>query len=60
MMHLDTDASLAPMPPLCVVSDGVTGSQTNPLWNGSVLLLGSGELDLRSERLVARHLDCWS
>ena len=33
--------------------DGVTSSQSNPLRNGSVLLLCSGELDLRAERLVA-------
>jgi hypothetical protein len=35
------------------VPNGVTGSKTNPLWDGSVLLLGSGELDLCSEGLVA-------
>jgi hypothetical protein len=36
-----------------VVPDSVTGSETDPLWDGSVLLLGSGELDLCSEGLVA-------
>jgi hypothetical protein len=35
------------------VPDGVTGAKTNPLRNRSVLLLGSGELDLRPESLVA-------
>ena len=37
------------------VPDGVTSTQTNPLWNGSVLLLGLGELLLRAERLVALY-----
>jgi hypothetical protein len=36
-----------------VVPDGVTGSETDPLWDWSVLLLGSGELDLCSEGLMA-------
>ena len=54
---LDTDASLAPMSPLCVVSDGVTSSKTDPLRNWSVLLLGLCKLLLGSETLVTRHLD---
>lgn len=40
-----------------IVPDGVTGSQSNPLWNWSVLLLGSGELNLRTERLVTLYRD---
>jgi len=51
----DTDARLSPMSPLCVVSDGVTSAKTDPLWDGSVLLLGSGELNFRAEGLVALH-----
>jgi hypothetical protein len=35
------------------VPDGVTSSQTNPLGDGSVLLLRSCELYLRTEGLVA-------
>lgn len=31
------------------VPNGVTGPQTNPLWDGSVLLLRSRELLLRAE-----------
>ncbi len=37
----------------CFVPDGVTGAQTDPLGNGSVLLLRLGELLLRAESLVA-------
>jgi hypothetical protein len=36
-----------------VVPYGVTGSETDPLRDGSVLLLSSGELDLCAEGLVA-------
>jgi hypothetical protein len=36
-----------------IVPDGVTGSETDPLWDRSVLLLGSRELDLCAEGLVA-------
>ena len=36
-----------------IVPDGVTSSQTDPLRNRSVLLLGSRELDFRTEGLVA-------
>lgn len=39
----------------CVVPDGVTSSQTDPLGNGAVLLLGLGQLDLGAERLVALY-----
>jgi hypothetical protein len=35
------------------IPDRVTGSQSDPLRNRSVLLLGSGELLLRAEGLVA-------
>jgi hypothetical protein len=31
------------------IPDGVTSPQTNPLWDGSVLLLGSGKLLLGTE-----------
>ncbi len=37
----------------CSVPDRVTSSQSDPLRNGSVLLLGSRELLLRTEGLVA-------
>jgi hypothetical protein len=37
------------------VPDGVTSSQSDPLRNRSVLLLGSGELLLRTEGLVALY-----
>lgn len=37
------------------VPDGVTSSQTDPLGNGAVLLLGLGQLDLGAERLVALY-----
>ena len=55
--NLDTETGLAPVPPLGVVSDGVTGPQTNPLGDGTVLLLGFGKLLLGAETLVARHLE---
>ncbi|CAL3965832.1 unnamed protein product [Diplocarpon coronariae] len=35
------------------VPDGVTSPQSDPLRNGSVLLLGSGELHLCTKALVA-------
>jgi hypothetical protein len=56
-MHLDAEASLAPVSPLGVISDGVAGAETNPLGNGTVLLLRLGKLLLRLESLVARHFD---
>lgn len=31
------------------IPDGVTSPQTDPLWDGSVLLLGSGKLLLGAE-----------
>ena len=37
------------------VPDGVTSPQTDPLWDRSVLLLGSGELLLRAEGFVTLH-----
>lgn len=37
------------------VPDGVSSAKTDPLWDGSVLLLGSGELHFRAEGLVALH-----
>lgn len=37
----------------CIVPDGVVGSETNPLGDGTVLLLGLGQLDLGPETLVA-------
>jgi hypothetical protein len=37
------------------VPDGVTSPQSNPLGNGSVLLLSSGELLLGAEGLVALY-----
>lgn len=46
------------MPPLSVVSDGVTGSETDPLGDRAVLLLRFGELGLGTERFVARHFCC--
>lgn len=36
-----------------IVPDGVVRSETNPLGDGTVLLLRLGELLLRAERLVA-------
>lgn len=33
--------------------DGVSGTETDPLRNGAVGLLGLGQLDLGAERLVA-------
>lgn len=56
-LHLDAETSLAPVPSLSVVTDGVVRSEANPLGNGAVLLLRLGELLLRAERLVARHFD---
>jgi len=53
----EAEAGLAPMPPLGVVPNGVAGAQPNPLGNGTVLLLGLGQLLLDTERLVARHFD---
>ena len=41
-----------------LVPDSVTSSQSNPLRNGSVLLLRFGELLLRSKRLVALSKNC--
>ncbi len=37
----------------CSIPDRITSSQSDPLRNRSVLLLGSGELLLRAEGLVA-------
>jgi hypothetical protein len=39
-----------------VVPDGITGPETNPLRDGSVLLLCSGELDFCAEGLVALQM----
>jgi hypothetical protein len=39
--------------PLGVVSDGVTGPETNPLGNRTVLSLSFGKLLLGAETLVA-------
>lgn len=36
-----------------IVPDGVTGTETDPLRDRAVLLLGLGQLDLGAERLVA-------
>ncbi|KAK2628534.1 hypothetical protein QTJ16_001637 [Diplocarpon rosae] len=38
---------------LAFVPDGITSPQSDPLWDRSVLLLGSGELHLCAEGLVA-------
>ncbi len=38
-----------------IVPDGVTSSQSDPLRNWTVLLLGSGELLLRTEGLVGLY-----
>lgn len=54
---LDANASLAPVPPLGVVPDGVASAKANPLGDGPVLLLGLGQLDLGAERLVALCCD---
>jgi len=54
---LDTDTGFAPMSSFGVVSDGITSPQSDPLGNRSILLLGSRELNLRTESLVARHPD---
>lgn len=37
--------------------DGVTGPQTNPLGDGTVLLLGFGKLLLGAETLVALYIE---
>lgn len=37
----------------CIVPDGVVGSETDPLRDRAVLLLGLGQLDLGPETLVA-------
>lgn len=53
---------------IAIVPYGVTSSQTDPLRDGTVLLLGLGQLLLRTESLVALrcdvlsacdHLVCW-
>lgn len=44
------------MSSLGVIFDGVVGSQTDPLWDRSVLLRSLCELDFRAEGLVRRHL----
>lgn len=38
-----------------LLPDGVTSSQSNPLWDRTILLLGSCELLLRAEGLVALY-----
>lgn len=38
--------------------DGVSGTETDPLGNGAVGLLGLGQLDLGAERLVALRGMC--
>jgi len=45
------------VPPLGIVSDGVSGSQADPLRDGAILLLRFGKLLLGSEGFVARHLE---
>jgi len=57
--RLDTDAGLAPMSSLGVVSDGVVCAQTDPLGDRSVLLLRFRKLLLGAEGLLGRHRDCW-
>jgi hypothetical protein len=54
--HLDAETSLAPVPTLGVVTDGVARSESDPLRHRAVLLLRLGKLLLGTERLVARHL----
>lgn len=57
LSNLDAETGLAPVPPLGVVSDGVTGPEANPLGDRTVLLLSFGKLLLGTEGLVARHLE---
>lgn len=51
--HSDAEACLAPVPPLSIVSDSVTSSESDPLGNRSVLLLRLCKLLLGTESLVA-------
>lgn len=50
---LDVHLSSSPVSSLGVVTDSVVGSQSNPLWQGSVLLLGLSQLLLDLERLLS-------
>jgi hypothetical protein len=56
--RLEAETGLAPVPPLGVVADSVTGAQTDPLGNGTVLLLGLGKLLLGLEGLLALFGRC--
>lgn len=53
--NLDANASLTPVATLSVVADGVSGTETDPLWDWTVGLLGLGQLDLGAESLLGWH-----
>lgn len=50
---LKTQLRSSPVSSLGVVTDGVVSSQSDPLWQWSVLLLSLGQLLLDSERLLS-------
>lgn len=50
--RLQLELSSSPVSPLSIVSDGVSRLHTNPLRDGSVLLLLLSQLSLNSEGLV--------
>jgi len=52
--NLEVKLGASPVSSLGVVSDGVVSSQTDPLGNGTVLLLSFGELQLLVKRFVGR------
>ena len=50
---LDVHLSSSPVSSLSIVTDSVVGSQSNPLWQWSVLLLSLSHFLLDSERLLS-------
>lgn len=51
--QLNVQLGSSPVSSLGVVTDGVTSSQSDPLWQWSVLVLGLSQLLLDLERLLS-------
>lgn len=53
--HLQLQFRAAPMTAFGIVTNSISCSHTNPLWNWPILLLKFGQLLLDSKRLVSAH-----
>ena len=53
VLRLDVHLGSSPVSSLSVVTDSVVGSQSDPLWQWSVLLLSLSHFLLDSERLLS-------